>query len=150
MTHRLPALLLLAAFSPVLSADDHGTAPARQTIRLAPEERAVVLTEMRAFLSGVQGITEALTREDMKGVAGHARALGRAATHEVPPALMKKLPTGFRQLGFSVHTDFDQMALDAESLGDPKHTMKQLATTLSKCVACHATFALPGEESGAK
>lgn len=114
----------------------------RQAIVLAPQERGLILTEMRAFLSGLQGMTDALTREDMKTVAATARSLGRAATHEVPPALMAKLPLGFKQLGLSVHGDFDQIALDAESLGDPKHTLAQMGAVMQKCVACHAAFQL--------
>lgn len=32
--------------------------------------------------------------------------------------------------------------LDAESLGDRDHTLKQLAQLMQKCVACHASYAL--------
>jgi hypothetical protein len=34
------------------------------------------------------------------------------------------------------------MALDAESLGDPAHTLAQLTKTLGQCVACHASYEL--------
>ncbi len=114
----------------------------RKAIVLAPSERGLILAEMRAFLTGLQGMTAALTQEDMKTVAATARSLGRAATHEVPPALMAKLPLEFKQLGFSVHGDFDQIALDAESLGDPKHTLAQMGAVMQKCVGCHATYQL--------
>jgi hypothetical protein len=112
----------------------------RQAIVLAPSERALILTEMRAFLGGTQRITHALGVRDMKTVAAAARALGRAATHEAPPELIAKLPLPFKQLGFSVHDDFDQIALDAESFGDPQHTLEQLDGVMQKCVACHATY----------
>lgn len=46
----------------------------------------------------------------------------------------------FRQLGFSVHRDFDQIALDAESLKDVSYSLSQLSGTLKKCVSCHATY----------
>lgn len=149
----LTAMVLAAALLALILRFVIGTAPTagedgRKAIVLAPAERGLILAEMRAFLTGLQGMTTALTQEDMKTVAQTARSLGRAATHEVPPALMAKLPLEFKQLGFSVHGDFDQIALDAESLGDPKHTLSQMGTVMQKCVACHATFQLQNAPVG--
>lgn len=138
----LLAILGVIAFKLVTGAATTTGADGRKAIVLAPQERGLILAEMRAFLSGLQTLTTALTQDDMKTVAKTARSLGRAATHEVPPALMAKLPLEFKQLGFSVHGDFDQIALDAESLGDPKHTLAQVGTMMQKCVACHSTFQL--------
>jgi hypothetical protein len=76
----------------------------------------------------------------MPAVAAAARDLGQKMTHEVPPALRAKLPQEFRQLGFSVHREFDQIALDAESLKDVSYSLGQLSATLQKCVNCHATY----------
>ena len=84
--------------------------------------------------------TDALAREDMKAVAAAARSMGIAKTKGDPGALMGKLPLEFKTLGLGVHRDFDTMALDAELVGRPKHTLGQLAATLQKCVACHASF----------
>ena len=112
----------------------------RTVMMLAPSERAEVLLEMRQFLSGVQLMTDAMAREDMKAMAQAARSLGKAAAHEVSPELRAKLPMEFKQLGFSVHNDFDQIAMDAESMGDVKHSMTQLSSTLQKCVACHTIY----------
>jgi hypothetical protein len=66
-------------------------------------------------------------------------------TGDVPPALMTKLPIEFKTLGLSVHRDFDQIALDAEGLGMPKHTLGQLSAVMQKCVACHKTYQLRTE-----
>jgi hypothetical protein len=85
-------------------------------------------------------MTGALGRQDMLAVAAASRDLGQKMVHEVPPALRAKLPLEFRQLGFSVHRDFDQIALDADSLKDASYSLGQLSTTLEKCVACHATY----------
>lgn len=114
----------------------------RADIRLAAEQREVVLTEMRGFLSAVQQITDALARQDMKAVAVAARSVGSAATHDMPASLKQALPLEFKQLGFSVHHDFDQLAMDAESIGDVRHSMTQMSGILQKCVACHATYQL--------
>jgi len=120
-----------------------GHAPAhdgRAVLELSPGERAMILEEMRMFLGGVQQMTGALARQDMAAAAEAASGLGQKMVHEVPPALRAKLPPEFRQLGFSVHRDFDQMALDAAALKDVGHTLNQLSATLQKCVACHATY----------
>ena len=117
----------------------------RTVMMLEQNERAVVLQEMRQFLSGVQLMIDAMAREDMKATAQAARSLGKAAVHEVSPELRAKLPMEFKQLGFSVHSDFDQIAMDADSMGDVKHTMTQLSSTLQKCVACHTIYQIQSE-----
>lgn len=119
----------------------HGdTVDGRSILRLTPEERAMILDEMRLFLGGVQHMTDALGKQDMQAAANAARDMGQSMVHEVPPALRAKLPVEFRQVGFSVHRDFDQIALDAESLKDVSHSLDQLSATLQKCVSCHATY----------
>ena len=112
----------------------------RQALILEPAERNLVLAEMRMFLSSVQKINQALTTEDFNTVVKAAREVGAAAQQAVPGSLMGKLPLAFKTLGFDTHTKFDTLALDAEQLGDPKHTMEQLATLMNNCVACHATY----------
>ena len=134
--------VLMSLGAPSLHAEDHH-APvhdSRAILELSPAERAMILDEMRLFLSGVQEMTGALGRQDMPAVAGAARGLGQKMVHEVPPALRAKLPLELRQLGFSVHRDFDQIALDAESMKDVSYSLNQLSATLQKCVACHAAY----------
>jgi len=112
----------------------------RSAIVLEPSERALVLGEMRGFLIAVQVITEAVTRNDAKAIADAARPMGMAAAGGVPATLAAKLPLEFKQLGHSVHEDFDRLALDADALGDVQHAHTQLSETLKKCVACHALY----------
>jgi hypothetical protein len=95
---------------------------------------------MRQFLDGVQQMTSALGRQDMPAAADAARGMGQKLAHALPPALGAKLPQEFRQLGFAVHRDFDQIALDADSLQDLNTSLNQLSATLQKCVSCHATY----------
>ena len=133
-------VLLLAALCVANSAAVAEETDNRTVIQLPTHQRAMVLSEMRAFLSGLQQITEALSREDMEAVANAARPLGSPMTRHMPADLGQSLPEGFRALGSSVHSDFDHIALDAESLGDPGHTLSQLGATLSKCVSCHETY----------
>jgi hypothetical protein len=141
----LPALLSLGVTA--ACAEDLHTHPAhppahdsRMVLELAPGERAMILDEMRRFLGGVQKMTAALGKHDMPAAAEAARDMGRKMAHEVPPTLRAKLPLEFRQLGSSVHSDFDQIALDAESLGDVSASLGQLSATLQKCMSCHAIY----------
>ncbi len=112
----------------------------REALILEPAERDLVLTEMRMFLSSVQKITQALTEEDMETVVKSAREVGLAAQQAVPGSLMGKLPLAFKKLGFDTHKKFDELALDAEQLGDPNHALQQLSTLMNNCVACHSTY----------
>jgi hypothetical protein len=130
---------------------DHGSASdSRVVLELTPAQRTMILEEMRMFLAGVQQMTGALGRQDMPAAAEAARGMGRGMVHEVPPVLRAKLPQEFRQLGFSVHSEFDQIALDADSLKDVSHSLDQLSATLQKCVACHATYQIriSGSDTG--
>lgn len=114
----------------------------RQAVLVSPSERDFVLLEMRTFLASVQGITQGISNEDMQSVAEAARVVGAAAQNAAPGSLVGKLPLEFKKLGFETHRKFDQLALDAEQLGDPEYTLKQLSELLNNCVACHATYRL--------
>lgn len=112
----------------------------RVALVLEPGERALMLGEMREFVAGLQRIAEALSRDDMPGVAQASRALGTAKTHDVPAAMMGKLPIGFKVLAMGTHRAFDTIAADAEANGTAKHALEQLASVLKNCVACHASY----------
>jgi hypothetical protein len=141
----LAALLSLGA-SAASAEDPHAhqaavpASDSRVVLELSPAERALVLEEMHQFLGGIQQMTSALGRQDMPVVAEAARGMGQKLAHTLPPALGAKLPQEFRQLGSAVHRDFDQIALDADSLQDVSTSLNQMSSTLKKCVSCHATY----------
>lgn len=137
-----------AAVRLIAGAHTHPGSDGREEIALAPADRDLVLAEMRGFLSAVQGITAAVSRDDLAAAAGHARGMGLAAVGQIPVSLMQALPLEFKQLGNSVHADLDQLALDAEQLGDRDHTLRQLGDILNKCVACHAAYRLSPTGAG--
>jgi hypothetical protein len=114
----------------------------RIAILLEPGERNLMLKEMRAFVENLQLMSDALSKDDMKGVAQAARAMGMARSQDVPLAMIGKLPLQFKKLAFSVHGGFDAIANDAESIGTTKHTLGQLSEVLQKCVACHSSYRL--------
>ncbi|NOT18175.1 MAG: hypothetical protein HOP20_08960 [Sulfuriferula sp.] len=112
----------------------------RQKLVLNAEQRNLVLNEMRMMLAGTQGIVAALSQNDMDAVAKQARTLGMSMGREAGGHLHSVLPMEFKQLGMSSHQDFDAIAMDAESLKDPKHTLQQLGDAMNKCIACHSVY----------
>ena len=112
----------------------------RTAIHLNAAERDFVLEEMRSFLVSVQQITRGISENNMGLVAESAKKVGAAAQGEVPGTLVGKLPIEFKQLGFNTHTKFDQLAMDAEDLGDRNHALSQLSTLMNNCITCHATY----------
>jgi hypothetical protein len=114
----------------------------RIVILLEPGERNLMLKEMRAFVESLQLVSDALSKDDMKGVAKAARAMGMAKSQDVPLAMIGKLPLEFKKLAFSVHGGFDTIADDAETIGTTKHTLGQISEVLRKCVACHNGYQL--------
>jgi hypothetical protein len=141
----LAAGLLLSL--PLAQAAKPANPDQRPNLILLPDERDLVLQEMRSFLYVIQTIADALARDDMKAVADAARTMGSGAANEIPPHVVAKLPDDFKQLAGVVHTTFDTMALDAESLGDTKHTLSQLGGMLQTCNACHAMYQIPNNFS---
>ena len=120
------------------STEEH--ADQRITILLTEDERALVLTEMRAFLQSVQQISQGVSEDDLELVATSARKSGKAAQSEVPGTLVGKLPLQFKKWGRDTHMKFDQLALDAEDLEDGSHSLEQLSTLMQNCVTCHETY----------
>ncbi|MCU7958638.1 MAG: hypothetical protein KZQ58_01290 [gamma proteobacterium symbiont of Bathyaustriella thionipta] len=123
------------------------SADGRMAIQVNAGERDLILAEMRAFLISVQQITQAISKDDMQLLADSARKVGKAAQGEVPGTLIGKLPIEFKKLGFATHSKFDQMALDAESLGDSAYALQQLSELMQNCVACHAAYRLDASGS---
>jgi len=118
----------------------------RITLQLNAGERDLVLAEMRTFLTSVQQITAGIAEDDMELVAESSRKSGKAARAGMPGTLVGKLPMQFKQLGSDTHAGFDQLALDAEDLGDSRHALSQLSTLMQNCTACHATYRIDIQE----
>ena len=133
--HRL-LLLTLALALPAQAADP------RMAIKLSADEVGTVNGQMRAMLNGVGQIVAGVAANDMKVVAAAARGLGMSGNTHVPMSLRVKLPAEFKSMGHPMHVAFDDMARDAESLGDGNHALKQLGDIMVTCNTCHETFRL--------
>jgi len=138
------AVLLLVivamAYKFIIAGSTEKAADGRVAIILEPGEKALMLREMRGFLSGLQGVMDALSREDMQAVAKASRALGAARAGGVPAEMLGKLPLEFKTLAFTVHREFDTIASDAERAGNARHALNQVSEVLQKCVACHGSY----------
>ena len=136
-----------AAFAADVGAQDSDP-DTRQMLRLPPDERHLVLLEMRNFVVAIQQIMDGLAKDDMQAVAGAAQTMGSGAANEVPPRVVAKLPETFKTLAGKVHVTFDAIALDADALGDVGHTVSQVAELTQHCVACHAIYQIDREPAG--
>ncbi len=118
----------------------------RTAIQLKPAERAFILKEMRQLLQTVHGIVTALSDPDqsqgLTEAVAAARSGGMEMAADANPALMLKLPLPFKQMGISVHQDFDKLA-DAITKGiTSQQVLHQLSSITSRCTACHEMFQL--------
>ena len=129
----------------VEEADDGRTA-----ILLSSGERNLVLAEMRGFLESVQEIIEAVVENDMKAIVKSTHNVGMANAQGVPASLMGKLPLEFKKLGMATHQAFDDLGMEAKDMGDGALVMKKLGKLLQNCTACHASYRLEAEKTGAK
>ncbi len=114
----------------------------RTAIVLDKGEKAFVLTEMRALLETVHAVLLAVEDGDMKEAGIAARKFGMADMQAAPKSLMLKMPMGFKSLGHAMHTGWDTIANEAESMGDKKKVTVLLTEQLGRCTACHSAFKL--------
>ena len=124
----------------IFQADTANSSDARELINLSASEKDIVLTEMRLFLTSTQQIIKGISEDDIELVASQAKKSGKAAQAEIPASLAKKLPAPFKKLGSDTHVKFDQIAMDAEDLGDSEHALSQLSVLLQNCTSCHELY----------
>ena len=122
------------------------SADGRTTVLLAPAERAFILTEMRQLLQAVHGIVTGMSDPDQTQGRAQAAAAARSAGMEMAadgnPALMLKLPLPMKQLGMSVHRDFDELADTINKEATSQDILQRLSNITTRCLACHETYQL--------
>ncbi|WP_447968033.1 hypothetical protein [Nitrospira sp. M1] len=129
------------------------TAPSpdgRTAVLLTPVERDFILTEMRQLLRAVNGIVTGLS--DTEPTQGHAQAAEAARSAGMKMAaddnltLLLKLPLPMKQLGMSVHRDFDELADIIIAGTTTQHILQRLSAITSKCLTCHEMYQLKEEK----
>lgn len=135
MHHSMHGMSGASAQTPKADAVDQ-----RLLIQFDEVQRAYFLKDMRTLFSGTQAILGALANEDMQTVAKTARSLGLGMTHDVKSKYHGAIPKAMMHMGMAMHRTFDDIARDAESIRDSKHTLQQLSSTMAQCSACHASY----------
>ncbi len=115
----------------------------RINVVMTKDERNLILDEMRAFLVSVQGVSQAITENNMEKAAELAHKAGMVAEADTPGSLLQKIPLGMKKLGFGTRDKFDEISATAKTTKDPLVVRKQLDTLMQNCIACHAIYRLP-------
>lgn len=109
----------------------------RRAITLSPQEKDLVLGEMRTMLKAINGILGALSENNMPKAAEAAASAGMAMAVDASPMLMAKLPLDFKELGMGTHKDFDGLSAEIKKGIPEAEVLKSLHQITNKCVACH-------------
>ncbi|TGM72856.1 hypothetical protein EHR01_16655 [Leptospira mtsangambouensis] len=115
----------------------------RTAIHLTPAERQLVLTEMRALLTAVNGMLSGLADKDYEGAAKAADAVGMglvASLEHQEKTILLKLPVEFKKLGFGTHEKFDSIAAKIRNKQEIHTLLKEMDELTRNCVACHASY----------
>jgi len=115
----------------------------RTNVVLTKDERNLILDEMREFLISVQGVSQAITENDMDKVAKLSHKAGMAAEEGTPGSLLQKIPLSMKEMGFGVRGLFDKISETAKTSKDPIALRKQLDDLMLTCIACHKIYRLP-------
>ncbi|MEE9444828.1 MAG: hypothetical protein V3V19_04105 [Cocleimonas sp.] len=115
----------------------------RTNVVLTVDERNLILDEMREFLISVQGVSQAITENNMEKVVELGHKAGMAAEEGTPGSLLQKIPLSMKKMGFGVRGQFDKISETAKTTKDPVELRKQLDTLMMTCIACHKIYRLP-------
>lgn len=119
----------------------------RTEIALAASERDQILGEMRELLKAVHGVVAWAggpnQASDRQAIEQAARAAGMGMAADVNPSLMAKLPLPFKQMGMSVHKDFDGLADAIEQGESSTQVLARLSSITARCTTCHDLYRLP-------
>lgn len=94
---------------------------------------------MRDHLAAVQEIVAALVADDRAAIEAAARRIGYSDSMAQMCQHMGAGAAGFSERALAFHRSADAIG-DAARRGDRQAVMTALATTLSACVGCHATY----------
>lgn len=119
----------------------------RTEIALAALERDQILGEMRDLLKAVQEVVAWAggpgQASDRQAAEQAARRAGMGMAADVNPLLMAKLPLPFKQMGLSVHKDFDGLADAIVQQETPQQILQRLSSITARCTTCHDLYRLP-------
>ena len=141
LTIVLTVILAALLYKFLMGSETVKTEDGREAFAVTSSEAAHIRGDMRRFLSSVQQISQGIAEDNMAMVSEAAKSVGTDNKHGAPVTLMAKLPMEFRQLGFTTHSAFDEIASKAEA-GEKQAIITLLASTTQNCVNCHNRFAI--------
>lgn len=94
------------------------------------------------MLEAVDGIMQALAKNDLPSAVKAARGAGMAMAVDLDPAIAKQLPQRFLDLGIRTHKAFDELAGQVEARGTTEDAILGLAGLTGNCVGCHTSYRL--------
>ena len=131
---------VLLGLALTFQAKAYGITDDREIIWVTEKEKALLLSEMRAFLKASQTILEANLAGDMKAVEEAARLVGVSLFKNTPEAIHEKLPITFSMIGPRAYMGFESIVDESLGGGDMMVIFSQLAELQKNCVACHSLF----------
>ncbi|MEN8170355.1 MAG: hypothetical protein ABFS08_09055 [Pseudomonadota bacterium] len=114
----------------------------REAILVPEKVRIQILADMRVNLETIQQVINALAREDFEAIEKAASKLGSMDHTEEMMQRRQLMPEGYRALGPRMHMGFQAIARDARDFGEVSHTLEQLSSVMSTCMACHQSYRL--------
>ncbi len=117
-------------------------ADGRTSVLLTADERAASLAEMRDILESVQEIMESTIAGDFNAAKERASAQGMSAFNQEDPAVIAKLPIGFKTIGLTLRGGFDDLATTLDTSDDALEVLDEMSSLMLNCVACHQTYRL--------
>ena len=111
----------------------------RTPVPLVPMMAAHQKEQMRGHLEAVQGVVDALARNDLPAVEEAARKMGYTEAMGMMCQHMGAGAPGFTEQALKFHHTADKLA-DSAHQKDRAAVLKNLQATLQTCTACHATY----------
>ena len=124
-------------------------ADGRVSVLLTADQRNASLAEMRDILESVQEIMEDTIAGDFKAASARATSQGMAAFNQEDPAVIAKLPIGFKSIGLTLRGGFDDLATTLDTTDNALEVLDEMSALMLNCTACHQTYRLgiEGEEN---
>jgi hypothetical protein len=137
-------LCLLACLVPV-SSSGAAEEDARTSIRLSAADGEHLRRGMRNYLESVEGVVQALSANDMAGVALAAGKSGARLMAGASLTAVIGLPPQFALMSAATHQRFDDLAEAARNGASRSTALERLGEILASCTSCHAMYRISVE-----
>src|SRR5262245_55926020 len=95
---------------------------------------------MRTYLESVQESVQALSTNDMAGVALAAEKSGARLMRDVSLTAVIGIPPEFALMSAAIHQRFEELAESARNGASRTIALKSLGDILASCTSCHVMY----------